>query len=122
MSRNLHFDHDSPATGLQLSPEELELRAKQLVRVHPFEALSLEQIANAAPDYSAMSTMFPYLQSAATARPVQLALETRTSLPPDVAFTAAVGSFLVSDELGINDKVLANGKAALPSILETSSF
>jgi hypothetical protein len=113
---------DTHAEAVVINPRELEARAESLMPVHPFFGMSRESIVRAAPDYLVMSTMFPYIQSGATARSTLLALETGSPIQPDLAATLPVAAFLVSDELGIHWKVMQHGNAALPSILDVEGF
>jgi hypothetical protein len=121
-SAELSRDRGEARDRVTIHPDALASRAERLVPTHPFRGLSAGAVARASSDYFTMSAMFPYIQSAATARCTSLALELGTPIPPDLAATFPVAAFLVSDELGIHFKVMTKGNAALPSILDAEDF
>lgn len=89
-------------------------------RTHPFSTgVNRENAPKVMAEYAAMSEAFPHLQAGAQRPLIVDAIRRRRPVAEDRAVTAAVGTFLASDEFGVKYVLARYGNEGLPKILDT---
>ena len=120
----------SNAGQLSRSPHDAEDICEQLTSYvaatfgpHPFAAgLGMAELEALFPDFLGLSLSFRYLQAAAQKDVIFDAMRENREVPIEVEMMNAVGNFLTWDECGGVDLMQAEGKSALPKILDTGRF